>query len=211
RTGICLAAERLGLPSTTGLAMLVGQALRSNELFLGRALDETLIETIETDLVREMSNVVFIGMPSAGKTSTGKRFARSVGRPFVDLDCAIELSCGMGTSEYLRTYGEDEFRRVETLEVDRYGKRSGIVIACGGGVVTRPENYPLLHQNSTILLLDRPLEELTVGDRPLSQSRGITALAEERMPLYRAWADEVIACTGTADGDAAYARELLGL
>ena len=27
---------------------------------------------------------------------------------------------------------------------------SGIILSTGGGCVTRPENYPLLHQNGTI-------------------------------------------------------------
>ena len=35
RTGLCLAAERLGLPCESGLAMLVAQALYASELFQG--------------------------------------------------------------------------------------------------------------------------------------------------------------------------------
>jgi shikimate dehydrogenase len=63
-------------------------------------------------------------------------------------------------------------------------------------------------------MLDRPLEELLasdVGDRPLSQSRGVARLAEERMPLYRSWADLILSCTGSAAGDAQELKELLRL
>ena len=210
-TGICLAAEELGLPWASGLSMLVAQALRSNELFLDTVHDPALIEKIEADLLSEMKNIVFIGMPGAGKTSTAKRVARALGRPFIDMDCAVTISCGITPAEYITQHGEDAFRKVETVECEKYGKSSGLVIACGGGVVTRPENYALLHQNGTILMLDRPLDQLSVQGRPLSQGRGVEVLAQERMPIYRAWADYIIDCCGTSDGDAIQARQLLGL
>ena len=89
--------------------------------------------------------------------------------------------------------------------------QSGIVIATGGGIVTRPENYALLHQNSTIVFLDRPIDELSSKGRPLSQSTGIAALAEQRMGLYRSWADIELACTGSAQSDAEAIKELLVL
>ena len=89
RTGICLAAESLGLPSESGLAMLVAQAFFASELFQGRKLDEASIEPIELDIERQTRNIVLIGMPGAGKTTTGKRLARLLGRPFVDIDDEI--------------------------------------------------------------------------------------------------------------------------
>ena len=51
-------------------------------------------------------------------------------------------------------------------------------------------------------MIDRKAEELSSRGRPISQQRGIQALAAERMPLYRAWADTVVSCTGSARGDA---------
>ena len=84
-------------------------------------------------------------------------------------------------------------------------------MACGGGIVTQPRNYDLLHQNGTIVQLDRPADQLSQANRPLSQARGIQALARERMPLYRAWADLVQPCTGSAAGDARAIATALGL
>ncbi len=84
-------------------------------------------------------------------------------------------------------------------------------MACGGGIVTQPRNYDLLHQNGTIVQLDRPANQLSQANRPLSQERGIQALARERMPLYRAWADLVLPCTGSAAGDARAIAAALGL
>jgi len=64
-----------------------------------------------------------------------------------------------------------------------------MVLATGGGVVTRSENLDLLRQNSLIVYLKRELSELVTKGRPLSCGIGIQALAEQRLPLYEAWSD----------------------
>lgn len=211
RTGIVLAAERLGIPAETGLSMLVAQALRSSELFQGRTLDASLVDVIGRQILSETSNVVLIGMPGCGKTTTGKRLARMLGRPFVDIDGAIETSAGASAADIIRRQGEKEFRRVESRVTGEYGARSGLVIACGGGVVTVASNYDLLHQNGTIVHIDRPLPELETSGRPVSAARGVETLARERMGSYRAWADVTLPSTGSPAGNAHAIRELLGL
>ena len=211
RTGICLAAESHGIPCESGLAMLVSQAFFASQLFQGRDLDEALVESIESEIRMQTRNVILIGMPGCGKTSAGRRLARLAGRPFVDLDTSFEVDHGITPSDCIRTHGERRFRELETTTAARYGSRSGLVIACGGGIVTQQRNYELLHQNGTIVFLDRCLDELSTDGRPLSQSKGIQRLAQERMPLYRQWADIELACTGSAAGDASAIRQLLSL
>ena len=211
RTGLTLAAERLGIPAESGLSMLVAQALYASELFQGRDLDDALIGGIERDLLARTENVVLIGMPGAGKSSCGRELARLLHRPFVDLDDAIALESGREPSRIITEQGEDAFRRLETEAAARYGGRSGLVVACGGGIVTRAENYDLLHQNGTVVLIDRPLDQLSSDGRPLSQTQGVERLAAQRRPLYESWADVTVRCTGSASGDAAAVRDLLGL
>lgn len=202
RTGLVLAAERLGLPAESGLPMLVAQALYASELFQGRDLDDALIGEVERDILSRTENLVLIGMPGVGKSSCGRELARLLGRPFVDLDDAITTEFGRTPAQIITEDGESAFRTLETRVTGSYGARSGLVIACGGGVVTRPENYALLHQNGTMVLLERPIEGLASGGRPVTQANGIERLAAERMPIYRTWADLTLACTGSAAGDA---------
>lgn len=211
RTGLVMGAEELGLPAESGLAMLVAQALRSSELFQGATLDEGLVASIESQLRSRERNVVLVGMPGAGKTTTGRALAHLLRRPFVDLDEAVRLETGADAAEIIRDQGEDAFRAIETKVAAGYGAQSGTVIACGGGIVTREENYPLLHQNGTIVLVERPLDQLSSEGRPLSQDQGVERLARERGPLYRAWADLTLSCTGTPSGDAHEVARLLGL
>lgn len=211
RTGICLAAERLGIPYESGLAMLVAQAYYASEVFQGTSLDESLINQIERRLRASQRNIVLIGMPGAGKTSTGRSLAHALGRPFIDLDDAFAVENGVSAASYITAHGEPAFRAKESQIVARYGSQSGLVIACGGGVVTQPCNYDFLHQNGTIAFIDRPLYQLTSNGRPISQLKGIHRLAEERMDLYRGWSDVAISCTGSASGDATLLRARLGL
>lgn len=211
RTGLVLLAEELGIPAESGLAMLVSQAFCASQLFQQKTLDEALVEQIETDLRKSQRNIILIGMPGAGKTSTGRALARLLHRPFIDLDDAFEVEVGSSAAAYITAYGEEAFREQESAIAARYGAQSGLVIASGGGIVTRQRNYPAIHQNASIVYVDRPLYQLTSAGRPLSQSRGIRQLAKERLSLYESWADEVISCTGSAAGDALLIRAKLGL
>ncbi|MBQ9005130.1 MAG: shikimate kinase [Atopobiaceae bacterium] len=211
RTGICQQAERLGIPSESGLSMLVWQALFASELFQGTDLDHGLVDQILESIHRQTTNVVLIGMPGAGKTTAGRALARLTHRPFIDLDDAFNVEAGVSPSEFITTQGEEAFRRQETEVLKGYAARTGLVIACGGGVVTRPENYAPLHQNGTIVFLDRPLKELSSRGRPLSQAKGVEQLAKERMGLYRSWADLTVSCTGSPSSDAAFIRAELGI
>ena len=206
RTGICLEAERLGIPSQSGLGMLVSQAYFASQLFQGRSLPSRLVGDISQDIAHKSRNIALIGMPGVGKTTTGRQLARIENRPFVDLDDAFEIAHGMSAAECIERRGEEEFRRLETEVCANWCSRSGLVVSCGGGIVTRPENYALLHQNATIVMLERPIEELSQRGRPLSQDRGVEELARQRMHLYQQWADLRIQCTGSPQGDA---REIL--
>lgn len=211
RTGLLLAAERLGLPAESGLAMLVAQGLYASELFQGRDLDDSLVAEVEGQIRAQTENVVLIGMPGAGKSSCGRVLARLLGRPFVDVDEAIALECGRSAAQIIREDGEEAFRAIETEVTGRYAARSGLVLACGGGVVTREENRDLIRQNARVVFLDRPIAELSDDGRPMSQTKGVERLAAERMDAYRSWADVTLPCTGSPAGDAELARRLLVL
>ena len=72
-----------------------------------------------------------------------------------------------------------------------------LVIACGGGVIKTPGNARALRQNGPVLWVQRPVERLATGGRPLST--GLDALRKmeaERMPLYRAASDAAVDNTG---------------
>lgn len=209
RTRLLLDAQERKIRCENGLSMLVAQAKRAAELFTGKRIGDAVCTDILRTLEREMHNVILIGMPGCGKTSVGTLLARSLGRPFFDADAEIEARLGCTIPEFFAREGESAFRAVETQVLAELGKRSGCVIATGGGCVTREENYDLLHQNGTLVWLRRDLSTLPVDGRPVSQSRALSELYREREPLYRRFADVCAENDGTEAAVAERIKELL--
>jgi shikimate dehydrogenase len=189
RTDFLLQAEALGLPHQGGLTMLVAQARRSAEQFAGHPIPDDRVMEIVAALERQMENIILVGMPGCGKTTVGTALAQALNRPFVDADSAIEAQAGMTIPDIFAAEGEEGFRRRETAVLAELGKASGTIIATGGGCVTRPENYPLLHQNGTIVWIRRALDKLPSDGRPLSQQNSAQTLYDQRRDKYQAFAD----------------------
>ena len=143
-------------------------------------------------MLNETRNIALIGMPGCGKSTIGKILAQTVNRPLADIDRLIEKAAGKSIPRIFTEDGEDTFRQIETRLLGEEAAKSGMVIATGGGVVTRHENLGCLRKNSIIIYLKRDLSELITTDRPLSQSKGIEMLAKQRLPLYEGWSDCVI-------------------
>ena len=155
RTALMLQAEQLGIPHASGLSMLVAQAKKACEYFTGNPVPDAEIDRIERLLSRQMENIILIGMPGCGKSSVGKALAAALNRTFLDADEEIVRRAGCSIPEIFAAQGEAGFRRLESAVLADLGKQSGIVLATGGGCVTRPENYPSLHQNGCIVWLTR--------------------------------------------------------
>ena len=191
RTNLILEAKRRGIPAVGGLMMLILQAARASEIFLGKKIDESNVERVVKSIFESKENIVLIGMPGSGKSTVGKLIAEITGRSFSDTDIVIEQMTGKHPSEIIKENGESAFRDIETKALREVAKKSGIIIATGGGIIKRSENIPLLRQNGKIIYLDCNTDELPVTpDRPLSASReAIEELYRTRHPLYVAAAD----------------------
>lgn len=192
RTQLLMDAESCGLIAENGLWMLVAQAKESAEWFTGSPINHSMIQSIYKKLKEQMVNIVLIGMPGCGKSTVGKLLAETLNRPFIDADEEIVKNAGVPIPEIFSKSGEETFRQIETEVITEIGKRSGLIIATGGGCVTQRRNYPLLHQNSRIIWLQRDLSLLPVDGRPLSQQNSILELFEKRKASYASFADFVM-------------------
>ena len=199
RTALILQAEELGIPHASGLSMLVAQAKRSSEQFSGTPIDDNALERVERIIHSRLRNIILIGMPGCGKSSIGTLLAEKLDRPFLDADAEIEKAAGMPIPEFFRLHGEDAFRELESRVLSSLSKRSGAVIATGGGAVLREENYAALHQNSTIVWLTRDLARLPIDGRPVSQATSLDALYAARKARYERFADHIIDNNGALD------------
>ena len=204
RTRLCYEAEQSGIPAAGGLEMLVYQALAAEEIFTGDTLPEDKADECVEELLSERRNIVLIGMPSSGKSTVGRLLANKLGRKFADTDDEIVLRAGRPISEIFAEDGEAEFRKIEREVCEALSKKSGLIIACGGGVVEFEENMRRLAYNGQIIYLDRSLELLTpTKSRPLSPDKEkLAVLYEKRKELYESYSDIRIRNDGRA-GDAA--------
>lgn len=184
RTRLLFQAEQLGIRVSNGLLMLVAQAKKACEFFLDTKIHDSEIEFIEERIAVNSQNIVLVGMPGCGKTTVGKRVAEILGRDFVDLDYEIEAFAGEKIPVLFEKYGEEGFRVIEQKVVNEIGKKSWLVIATGGGVVTRDENYYPLYQNGQIIFMQREIKDLCCEGRPLSKKGALEEMYERRYPLY---------------------------
>lgn len=138
--------------------------------------------------------LVLIGPMGAGKTSIGRRVARSLEVPFVDTDARVVREHGP-IPELFRTRGEAEFRRIEREAVARALGEPGVV-ALGGGAVIDAHTREDLAGHPVVLLSVAPhvvAHRIGGGNRPLLNGSDPVEqwqrIMDERRPLYDAVAD----------------------
>lgn len=144
-----------------------------------------------------MKNIVLIGMPGCGKSTFGSQLAEQLQRQFFDADQVLEER-EQRTIKSFFAESEDAFRAAETRTLEYLASLEGIVLATGGGAIKKPINMELLQKNGVIIFIDRKPENI-LGDiqgdaRPLlaADKQRIFKLYEERIPLYRKYAQFTI-------------------
>ncbi len=211
RTRLLLDAERRGLKTANGLAMLVAQAHRAAEIFLGQPLDQGLLKKGLCGLEQQFRNIVLVGMPGCGKSTQAQLLAKALGKDAADTDAAVENVAGKTIPTIFAEQGEAEFRRLEAEAVQELGKSGGRVIATGGGAILTEENRDALRQNAVVVFLQRELDTLATKGRPLSRDReALEKLYEQRLPLYREVADVTVTVADTPEETCRRIQEAIG-
>jgi shikimate kinase len=135
--------------------------------------------------------IFLVGFMGSGKTTVGERLARDLGFRFIDLDREIEARRGLSIAAIFEKDGEPEFRRLETIALRDAGAGRDVVIATGGGTLTRPENLEFVRAHGITAWLDAPLEVMLDRCRDgvrrplLGPHERMAALLEKRLPGYR--------------------------
>lgn len=191
KTELILQAEDLNLKAVGGLEMLVAQAKQAVEIFTNKELTDFDIERVYKKILYQKQNIVFIGMPSAGKTTLANEMARRLKLPLIDIDEEIESETGKTIKDIFKEDGEEIFRKLEMNKVHELCTNTNTVISCGGGVIKSLANVHNLKKMGVLIWVDRDLSKL-ISDpsRPLSKDMdAIKKLYEERLPLYENAAD----------------------
>jgi shikimate kinase len=138
-------------------------------------------------------NIVLMGFMGTGKTSVGRKLASALGLKFVDMDHIIEERAGKPISRIFSEEGEPHFRSLERALVVELSAQSGLVIACGGGVVLNPDNILDYGRTGLVVCLTATPETIfertaRATHRPLLEQQDrfqrIIDLLEKRRSLY---------------------------
>lgn len=143
-------------------------------------------------------NIILIGMPGVGKSTSGVILAKVMGYDFLDSDLLIQKQEGKRLSQIIEEQGVEGFWEIENrvnAGIDAYHA----VIATGGSAIYGEEAMEHLKSIGTVIYLHASYETLDQRLRNLQQ-RGVTLrkgqslrdLYEERIPLYEKYADVTV-------------------
>jgi shikimate kinase len=146
-------------------------------------------------------NLFLVGLMGAGKSTLGRQVARRLSLPFLDADIELERRLGVTIATIFEIEGEHAFRDREEALIDELTERSNVVLATGGGAITRERSRHCLHDRGTVVYLHATADTLyarirNARNRPMLKVEDprerLAVLYRERDPLYREVADHVI-------------------
>ena len=99
----------------------------------------------------------------AGKSSYGRKLAKTIGFRFIDMDTHIEELEGMKVSDIFSLRGEQWFRAKETEVLHLLGEmEEDLIIATGGGVPCFNNNMDFINSNGISVYLKLSAEALAM-------------------------------------------------
>lgn len=145
-----------------------------------------------------MANIILIGFMGAGKTTVGEILANELGYSFYDVDTFIEKTAGRSIKDMFTMAGESWFRDQETMTLSGLCDGDNRVIATGGGIVERDENFDIMHNAGTVIYLHGTIDKLWTRvakdpQRPLATDLAtFRARFDARKKKYEDWADIIV-------------------
>lgn len=168
------------------------QACKRNA-FASRIIFNALIEDAKRVQRKEL-NLYLVGMPNSGKSKLAGRLELILHRKSVDMDALIMQQEDSSIDCIFDHFGEEHFRLLESRILVRLARHGGLIVATGGGVLTREVNIPILRSSGIVAFLDRSPDRLAAAksrNRPLIRggAEAIVKLYNERIDQYRSNAD----------------------
>ena len=138
-------------------------------------------------------NIFLVGPMGSGKSSLGRKLAKSLDKKFIDTDKEIEKKENKTINEIFENNGEKYFREKEKEFLINIPNNLNMIIATGGGIVTNQENREKLKENKVIFLnasIERQSKRTSKSDkRPLLKNvnrlKKLRELYDQRLELYR--------------------------
>lgn len=143
--------------------------------------------------------IALVGYRATGKSTVGRIVADRLGWAFEDADDALERRIGQSIASLFAEHGEAAFRDLEEATLADLTRRSGLVLASGGGAVLREANRNALRRFGFVAWLSARPETLVdrlrrdPANRPALTPAGlldeVATMLRQREELYRSVAD----------------------
>jgi len=130
-------------------------------------------------------NLILTGFMGTGKTTVGREVARRQGWPFMDMDAEIEARSGKSVPRIFAEEGEAAFREMESALCRELSRRSGWVIATGGGALVDPANRKVMQASGITICLTCDVESILERLRRRPQGRPLLAVDDPRAEIER--------------------------
>lgn len=144
-------------------------------------------------------NITLIGMSGAGKSRIGQLLAKKMNYRYIDVDRIIEKNNNRRLQELIDSLGDEKFLEIEEKAILSIGRIENSVISPGGSSIYSVAAMNYLKSNSKIVFLNASLEEIKSRNLDFSKrgivglkGKGLESLFEERLPLYKRYADVTI-------------------
>ncbi|HLC65227.1 MAG TPA: shikimate kinase [Candidatus Nanoarchaeia archaeon] len=146
-------------------------------------------------------NIILIGYRGTGKSACGRIIAEKLKMRLVSTDEEIVKKVGMTISAFVEENGWVKFRDAETQIVRKVSKLDNCVVDCGGGIIERDENIPLLKKNGKVFWFTASVDTIVKRikrskERPSLTGKSfveeVAEVLERRNPKYGAAADYII-------------------
>ena len=145
-----------------------------------------------------MGNIIFIGMPAAGKSTVGVVLAKRLGFQFIDADIVIQEEEGKLLKEIIEEKGADGFLEVED-RINSLIEADNTVISPGGSIVYCENAMKHYKEIGTVVYLKISYDIINKRLK-IAKSRGVVLregqtfqnLYDERVRLFEKYADVTV-------------------
>jgi shikimate kinase len=144
-----------------------------------------------------MNNIYLIGMPGCGKSTIGKIISKRLKLKHIDADEYLENKYSQTIPNIFSLYGEDDFRKKESIVIEELSKMNNLLVSTGGGVVVKDRNKEIMKNSGAVVFIDTTpdniLKNSSLSGRPLLKDKNrIYEIYKSRIDLYKDFADIVI-------------------
>jgi shikimate kinase len=146
------------------------------------------------------TNLTLIGMPGAGKSTTGIILAKNLGLGFFDTDILIQINQQKRLQDILDSKGYLDLRKIEEREILKINIENNVISTGGSAVYSQKAMIHLQSISKMIFLkadfevLEKRINDFATRGIAKAENQTFKELFKERQILYKKYADITINC-----------------